>query len=94
MEIVQNKKNFRVIKINKDEAVKLGFGIIEDSEHLCICMGCNEDCGDEIYYVPVLNDTFCKECYEMWLNNPGTIKYPEDSPFEESNYEYIINELT
>lgn len=94
MEMVPNKKDFKVVKITKEEAIKLGFGIIEGEEHLCVCMGCNNDCEDKIYYIPVLNDTFCNECYEMWINNPGTIRYEEDSPFEDSNFEYIKEQLT
>lgn len=61
-ELVKNDKGFKVIKLSTEEAKKLGWGIDYSGE--CICTDCDELISGDIYYVVVLNDTMCKECYE------------------------------
>lgn len=80
-----NKKGFRVLKLNREETQHLGFG---DEDGDCICMMCNELCGDDIYYVPVLsNETLCPQCLKNWLVN--AIRFKEDIPIEEKRYNYV-----
>lgn len=94
MEIIKNEKEFKVLKITKEESLKLGFGIIDDNNHLCICTGCNDDCKNDIYYICVLNDTMCKTCYNRWVNSKYTKRYEEDSKYESSNFNYYTKLLT
>lgn len=84
-EIVNNKQGFRVIKLNNNDLINVGFG------HIC------DRCGNsfikpyEIYYIAVLNMAFCKKCYENWISK--AIKYKEDIRYEESNFEFYAKQL-
>ena len=52
------------------------------------CIGVCDSCMEspEVgYYVAVLNQWFCKKCYEEWLQRAE--RYQEDIPYEERNYE-------
>lgn len=81
--IVDNNKGFKVICMNNNEAVNLGFGIFPGS---CICMRCNSLVFDEIYYIAVLNDVMCKSCYEKWYES--AIRYNDDAECENRYFNY------
>lgn len=96
--IVNNDKGFKVISLSEEEAVSIGFGIWyrndEDTDdlHTCICMNCNKGClSGDIYYIAVLNDTMCKDCYEKWLKS--ATRYTEDIPVEDRNFNYYKEAL-
>ena len=78
--IVDNKKNFKIIKLSKEEANELGWGY--DDEFLC--MQCNEDICKDMYYVAVLNDVLCEDCFKIWLETARN--YPEDRAIENKNF--------
>jgi hypothetical protein len=84
-ELVKNDKGFKVIKLSAEEASKLGWGIDYSGE--CICTDCNELISGDIYYVIVLNDTMCKECYEEWYKK--AVNYAEDRGYEERVFKNI-----
>lgn len=85
--INNGKENFCIIKLNREEAEHLEFGI---GEGKCICSGCNLDCGEEIYYLPILDDTFCNDCIIRYINR-GPCK--EDKKFEQRMYNYFKEAL-
>lgn len=82
--IVENNKGFKVIKLSLEDAELLGFGIYGSGA--CLCARCNKPCVEDIYYIAVLNDTMCKDCYEEWVKNAK--RYSEDAYFEESNFDF------
>lgn len=84
-ESVRNDKGFKVIRLSTEEAEKLGWGIDHSGE--CICTGCDGLISGDIYYVIVLNDTMCKECYEEWYGK--AVNYAEDRGYEERVFKGI-----
>ena len=83
--ITKNNKEFKVINLSRKDAASIGFGI--DNSGTCICMKCNKECPNEdIYYIAILNDTMCKECYERWVKSAK--RYEEDIPIENRNFNY------
>lgn len=81
--IVNNDKGFKVISLSIEDAASLGFGLYGSGA--CVCMHCNKGClSGDIYYIVVLNDTMCKDCYEEWLKD--AVKYADDAPYEEQNF--------
>lgn len=80
--IVENEKGFKVIEVSFKDCVGWGgFGI---------CDNCNEQFS-KAYYVAVLNRVLCPKCYEEWI--ASATYYPEDSYFEDRNFEYYKNLL-
>lgn len=84
---VDNKKGFLVIELSRLEAAVLGFGLNDKGD--CICMSCNNIIDEPIYYIAVLNDTMCKDCYNDFIEN--ATYYKEDSKIEKRNYDYYIS---
>lgn len=81
--IVKNDKGFKVISLSTEDAASIGFGLYGSGA--CVCMHCNKDClSGDIYYIAVLNDTMCKDCYEEWLKD--AVKYADEAPYEEQNF--------
>ena len=88
--IVNNDKGFKVISLSIKDAASLGFGPYGSGA--CVCMNCNKDClSGNIYYVAVLNDTMCKDCYEKWLKR--ATRYADDALYEEQNFNYYREAL-
>ena len=85
--ILENDKKFKVIVLSQREARQLDFGIPEGF----ICMNCDELIEGELYYIAVLNDVMCKECYTEWYNRAKN--YVEDAKIENRNFEYYKNLL-
>lgn len=88
--IVNNDKGFKVISLSTKDATSLGFGLY--CSGACVCMHCNKVCvSGDIYYIAVLNDTMCKDCYEEWLKDAK--RYSEDIPIEDRNFNYCKETL-
>lgn len=88
--IVNNDKGFKVISLSIEDAASLGFGLYDSGA--CVCMHCNKDClSGDIYYIAVLNDTMCKDCYEEWLK--GATRYVDDVPYEAQNFNHYKEAL-
>lgn len=105
--IVNNDKGFKVISLSTEDAASIGFGLYSSGICVCMhCGRCIisspltdvpsasaveiEVIGD-IYYIAVLNDTMCKDCYESWLKRAEY--YPEDKAIEDRNFNHYIKEL-
>lgn len=86
--IKRNNRFLLIIKLNQEEAEHLGFGI---GEGKCICGHCGEDI-EEIYYLPVLNDTFCKNCVKKRAPQL-TIAAPIDLKIQSKRYNYYKEAL-
>lgn len=89
-ELVKNDKGFKVVKLSKEEASQLGWGI--DPHGHCLCMRCNKVIEGDIYYPVVLNDTMDKECYEKWYNS--ATYYEDDRDYENKMFNVIMNSLS
>jgi hypothetical protein len=86
--LVENSKNFKVLKMSYSECRSLNWGIPNG----IICASCNGIINkDEIHYVCVLHDTLCKSCYKEWLK--GAKNYPEDREYEDKIYDNVTEEL-
>lgn len=81
---VMNEQKFRVLKVYRAE---LGKATDNDS---CCCDSC---LATPIYgyYIAVLNSWFCPKCFNHWLKN--AVRYKEDIPIEEKNYQFYRNLL-
>lgn len=82
-ELFTNEKGFKIFKVNVSEIMEAfgGFGI---------CDWCNGEKFDN-YYIPVLNHTYCPECYEKWLER--TRRYKQDIPFENKMVKWAKEQL-
>lgn len=87
-EVVDNNKALFVIKMTPEESAKIGFGFTPGE---CICANCNMVINGPIYYIAVLNDTMCEDCYKKFIRTAK--RYPEDDEFEESNFIYYAQLL-
>lgn len=79
--IIENKKGFKIIRIDRSELIKrlAGYG----------CVGICDSCSLPSvtgYYIAVLNQWFCKKCLYEWYDN--AVNYPEDRNIEEKNFEF------
>lgn len=75
-----NNKGFLVLEVSRERMLerleKYGCQGICDS---CICIP------DKGYYVAVLNQWLCKDCFDEWYSD--AVRYQEDIPIEKKNYE-------
>lgn len=94
---VVNKKGFKIIGLTTEECKNVGFGfqyVDEKTNKYCydlVCDDCNKllNHEKEVYYIPVLNRVFCKDCLKDWYE---TAKYyPEDKCYEALKYDTISN---
>ena len=80
MKEIETDKGFLVMEVSRQELLSaLG------KQTLGVCDFCFAN-AENGYYVAVLNQWLCKECYEKWLKTADY--YPEDSRVEIRNYEY------
>ena len=58
-----------------------------------ICDNCNTEITAEntCYYVAVLNQVMCKDCFERWHRSAKY--YPEDVPYETENFDRNARKL-
>lgn len=71
-----------------------GFSMIDvGTGERIICDFCNGEVKpeDTCYYVAVLNQILCKDCFERW--HAGAKFYSEDVPIERKNYDYTASRL-
>lgn len=86
-EIGTIKSGLYYIKMTVSEATKCGFGYKPGQ---CICMYCN-NIANPIYYIPVLNDTLCENCFNNWKIRAK--KYEEDVTFENNKLTQVKTRL-
>lgn len=78
---VKNEKGFLVLEITRGELLDA----LAEYGSIGIC----DSCGLPVkkgYYIAVLNQWFCEDCYEEWLT--GATRYVEDIPYEEKWFEH------
>lgn len=81
----QNNKNFLIIEMPWREYVA-----ITDSWGLCSCCG-QYDSEAIFYYVAVINDFFCKTCFDAWYS--GATHYSVDLQKERQNWNKTVEKL-
>lgn len=74
-DVINNEKGFKVLKVAACELTKTG--------DTAICDACGK-VKMEGYYIAVLNQWFCPECYNKWYNH--SINYANDRAIEERHY--------
>lgn len=85
--IVKNRKGFKIIKLSLTEVLELwgkygGTGI---------CDFCNKKVKTHGYYIAVLNDFVCEDCYKEFIDE--AIHYEQDKAFEEKCYNDVKHKL-
>jgi hypothetical protein len=81
--IIENSKNFKVIEVSADE-------VIEKFGGLGICDWCNKNFSN-FFYIPVLNQCYCQECYDNWMKR--AINHKEDHKHENKVFKYAKKQL-
>lgn len=81
MKDFSNDKGFLILEVSREELISA----LGDRGCIGVCDACFSS-PESGYYVAVLNQWFCKECYEKWHKRAEY--YPEDSKIEERNYKY------
>lgn len=87
------KNGHLCIEMTIDEAInKCEFGI-PNAE--AVCDNCNTlltlEQKEPVYFVAVLNELFCKDCYDDYIENAPY--YEEDKDFELEHYNYYSKVL-
>ena len=80
MKDVKNEKGFLVMEITRTELVEK----LAEYGSVGVCDSCMT-CPEVGYYIAVLNQWFCKECYDEWMQR--AVRYRADIPYEERNFE-------
>lgn len=78
--IHENGKKFKVIAVTDVELMDA----LEDYGCMGICDSCGKRHKGMGYYVAVLNQWLCPECYEEWYAK--AVRYAEDEKYEEDKY--------
>lgn len=76
-----NNKGFLILEVSRERML--------DRLERYGCLGCCDFCAvisEKGYYVAVLNQWLCKECFNEWYGSAE--RYSEDIPIEEKNYEF------
>lgn len=88
---VINEKGFKVIALTPNECFQVGFGYYSGVINELVCDNCNEIINNhnEVYYIPVLNRVFCKECFVSWYEDAE--RYTEDIRWETRKYNAFVS---
>lgn len=78
---VENGKGFMVLEIARVELL----GVLAEYGSVGICDSCGSP-AEKGYYIAVLNQWFCEDCYKEWLM--GATRYVEDIPYEKKQFEH------
>lgn len=82
----KNKKDFLIIQMNHEEAVK----IWGEYGGVGICEHCNQ-VKAKGYYIACMNDYFCEACFKEWLKD--AVNYKEDRSYEKRWYNKTVSDL-
>ena len=77
------KEGFSYIKVSPLENIKWG--------GYCVCNGCNNQIlNDDMYLIFILNDVYCKECFNRWISRKTTLTQEEiESDLKTQNSKHI-----
>lgn len=82
---IQNQKGFLIIEMDWKDCVN-----ITDTWGLSDCCGQNTS-EEKLYYIAVLDQYYCKPCYDAWLS--GATRYKPDLEKERYNFVKVKNKL-
>lgn len=88
MEEILTKTKNKVLVLSGKELKMMGLGYCNgNGDHKVLCDSCNAEISDDesCYYIAVLNDVFCEECYRSRGENMK--HYREDERVENRNIE-------
>lgn len=85
-EILQNNKRYCLIKMTWAEYVAT-----TDTWGMCDCCG-KYDANEEYYYVAMVNDFYCKTCFEAWYNSQKYLS-PSDYKKERENFNSMTKKM-
>lgn len=80
---IKNNKGFLVIKMSYQE-----YAVITDTFARC------DLCGDETtdgYYIPMIKQWYCQECYELW--NRTAVHYKVDEDVERRRFNIMKQKI-
>ncbi|EOH0416918.1 hypothetical protein ACTK2J_001821 [Campylobacter jejuni] len=81
---MDNNKEFKILRLNKQEILKIGgYGI---------CDSCNRRLSNDGYMICVLYSCYCEKCYKEWYK--VAINHKEDREIEKDVYENIKSKIT
>lgn len=89
--VVKNGKGFKVISMSISEARAIGFGIDYFDKRVVICDRCSKYINVATYYIAVLNQCLCSNCYFEWCEHAK--RYDEDKSYENKHFEETLNAL-
>ena len=81
---ITTEKGFKVIEMSFIEAFDTCmFGFTENEINRIVCDSCNKQINGNqtVYFIPVLNQTFCKNCFDEWYANAEY--FEEDKEYED-----------
>ncbi|EAW7473419.1 hypothetical protein F7539_02165 [Campylobacter jejuni] len=80
---IDNNKEFKILKLNKQEILKIGgYGI---------CDSCNKTLSNDGFMICVLFSCYCEKCYQEWYK--VAINHEEDREIEKDVYENIKSKI-
>lgn len=89
--VVINDKGFKVICMTVSEAKAIGFGINDSGKRVIICDRYCKRINVATYYIAVLNQCLCPNCYYEWyIHAKG---YDKDKSYENKHFEETLNAL-
>lgn len=93
--VVINYKRFKVICMSISEARAIGFGIDYFGKGTVICDRCSKYINVSTYYIAILNQCLCPNCYHEWYIHAKRYDdiYHSDSAFENKHFERITTAL-
>lgn len=89
--VIKNDKGFKVISMSISEAKAIGFGIDDVDKRVIICDKCGKRVNVATYYIAVLNQCLCPNCYYEWYIHAK--RYDEDKSYEIEHFEETLKLL-
>lgn len=88
--VVKNDKGLKVISMSISEARAIGFGINYFGKEVVICDRCNKYINVATYYIAILNQCLCPNCYHEWYKHA---KRYDDESYETKKFKETLNAL-
>lgn len=87
--VINTKKGFKIIEMSFTEAFDICmFGFTENGINRIVCDNCNEQINGNqtVYFIPVLNQAFCKNCFDEWYANAEY--FEKDKEYEDDIFNH------
>lgn len=89
--VVKNDKGLKVISMSISEARAIGFGFNYFGKEVIICDRCSKYINVATYYIAILNQCLCPNCYHEWYKHVK--RYDDDESYETKNFKETLNAL-